>query len=366
VNISVGISKGGSSSEGLQDLVDAVSGTGKLWVFHNEATSFHPKIYLFRNANAAELVVGSGNLTEGGLYTNYEAGIRLALNLDDPKERSTLLAVERALDAWSTPRPGVCFPLDAAFLKRLVAAGKVPTEEKSSEPKENSSTTPTETSHEESLFKAIRVRPAPKTPSTGKLRRRLATPRAIIAPASVPPITVTTTGLHTFVMTLQRTDAGYGQVRAGTARRSPEIFVPIRAVDAEPAFWGWPDQFVIDKAWLKAHTEWIRSKRVKRRSSRPLRKLDRNGVVIKIVNSGALVRAAIWYNPDKVDLRIRQEQLRSAGKVGDILVLRAAPTGAAYDYEFEVVSPTDRRFKRLFKACSIMAGANSKKRYGYI
>ena len=44
-------------------------------VFHNPLPhTFHPKLYLFKSDDHAEMVMGSGNLTEGGLYTNYEAG----------------------------------------------------------------------------------------------------------------------------------------------------------------------------------------------------------------------------------------------------------------------------------------------------
>jgi HKD family nuclease len=364
VNVSIGIDSGGTSAEGLQDLIEAVSPAGKLWVFHNANTStFHPKIYLFKSADAAELVVGSGNLTEGGLFTNYEAAVRLVLDLAAPADRELLANVEEVLDKWSSAIPGICYALDGELLKKLVALGKVPTEEKVPEAEERSPTTADEMSLNESMFKGVRVPPAPKAPPSK--RPRTTVPSSIAA--KLPAAGATTTGLRAFVMTLQKTDAGYGQVRSGTARRSPEIFIPIRAVDSDPAFWGWPNQFAIDKAWSRTHAKWIASKKGSARgSSRPLHKLDRAGVVIRIVNSGALVSATMWYNPNKVDLRIRQEQLRSAGNVGDILILAAASQGASCDYEFEVVRRSDPRFGSLAKACSNKAGANSKKRYGYL
>src|SRR5947209_3017195 len=73
VRLSVGIDSGGTSVEGLSALLDAIKDKGEVWIFHNASRStFHPKVYLFKNENAAELVVGSGNLTEGGLFSNYE------------------------------------------------------------------------------------------------------------------------------------------------------------------------------------------------------------------------------------------------------------------------------------------------------
>ena len=47
-------------------------------------------------------------------------------------------------------------------------------------------------------------------------------------------------------MTLQKTDVGTGQTTPGTSRRSPEIFIPLVARDAEPDFWGWDELFVDD------------------------------------------------------------------------------------------------------------------------
>jgi len=76
VNITIGIDAGGTSVEGLVNLMDALENRGNIWIFRNaNSSTFHPKIYLFRNEELADLVIGSGNLTEGGLFTNYEGSI---------------------------------------------------------------------------------------------------------------------------------------------------------------------------------------------------------------------------------------------------------------------------------------------------
>ena len=65
VEIIAGVDHGGTSAEGLRDLLDAVSPKGKVIVFHNRLPlTFHPKVYLFANSSTAELMIGSGNLTE--------------------------------------------------------------------------------------------------------------------------------------------------------------------------------------------------------------------------------------------------------------------------------------------------------------
>ena len=94
--------------------------------------------------------------------------------------------------------------------------------------------------------------------------------------------------------------------------------------------------------------------------------MDRNKVRIRIVKTGSIVNATMWYNPEKTDLRIRHAQLRAGGNVGDILAFKAAPTGVAYDYDFEVVPPADARFAALYAACNVSVAGNSRKRFGYI
>jgi HKD family nuclease len=73
VKISVGVDFLGTSLEGLQDLLHSTP-NGQVWIYHNNGPyTFHPKVYLFKNNDRADLLVGSGNLTEGGLFTNYES-----------------------------------------------------------------------------------------------------------------------------------------------------------------------------------------------------------------------------------------------------------------------------------------------------
>jgi len=78
IRIVVGIDHHSTSIEALRGIkaleVDAR-------IVHNARPghTFHPKIYLFEAGGiAAELFIGSNNLTEGGLYTNYEASTQIS------------------------------------------------------------------------------------------------------------------------------------------------------------------------------------------------------------------------------------------------------------------------------------------------
>jgi len=80
----VGIDEGGATRQGLT-LARALFDT--VHVFHDRAgRTFHPKVYLGWGDTTALLLVGSHNLTAGGVYFNYEIGLvcELALPGDAP------------------------------------------------------------------------------------------------------------------------------------------------------------------------------------------------------------------------------------------------------------------------------------------
>lgn len=55
---------------------------------------FHQKIYLFKNSYNARLIIGSANLTLGGLISNNESSILLNLDLTNEKELETYTKIE--------------------------------------------------------------------------------------------------------------------------------------------------------------------------------------------------------------------------------------------------------------------------------
>lgn len=77
--IIVGIDEGGATVEGLQMVVELFD---KANVLHDPTGgTFHPKIYIFRGDHEALAIIGSNNLTAGGLYFNFEAAHVCALDL---------------------------------------------------------------------------------------------------------------------------------------------------------------------------------------------------------------------------------------------------------------------------------------------
>ena len=143
-------------------------------------------------------------------------------------------------------------------------------------------------------------------------------------------------------MTLQQTDVGVGQMSTGTARRSPELFVPLAARDAHPDFWNWPDAFSEDPEKPGKH--------------------DRPGVRMRLGNDVILVNMMTW--PDKHDFRLRSEALWSAGHVGDILRLEKAGPTTGHDYDAEVIPQGTIEHAAYLRLCRHTV-RNSEKLYGY-
>lgn len=362
VSITAGVDVGGTTVEALQDLLDALNGNEGLFVFHNaNSSTFHPKIFLFKNDKKAEAVIGSTNLTEGGLFTNYEAAILLSLNRRNQDEEALLQTIEKALDEWSSVEDGVCFRVTAELIQQMAAENQIPDEAIARAIRAASILTKKQEKIV-SIFKSKAVQRAPKADlvETSNLVVSDADTTAILddfdeaetLTVEMPEPVPAQSGNHTaFLMTLQRTDVGVGQTTQGTQRRSPEIFIPLISRDFDPEFWGWPDLFIPDPNWTGPSDQNGRGK------------MDRLNVMIRL--GGEIFPVSIWYNPDKRDVRIRSEHIRKAGTIGDILYLERADGTDGCSYYAEVIPQKSVRYSEYIGLCTNSV-RNSQKIWGYI
>ncbi len=364
VNITVGVTMEGSSRQGLQGLLRSLEGRGKLWVFYNEdGEAFHPKVYLFRNDRAADVLIGSSNLTEAGLYSNYEASCALSLDLSNPTDAALLQSIEASLDFWAGGNELLSKPLTEEFLDELVDAYYVPDESEVREYGQPSGRSRRKTSGKRALFGRVRVLKAPPPPdddilgddptvideelegiygaiADDELRDDLVEDDFVV----VPPVPVPAQpGNHrVFVMTLKKTDVGVGQTTSGKARRSPEIFIPLAARDYDTAFWGWQTEFTEDP-------------------ERP-GKWDRPGVKMRIGTITTEVNMMTW--PVKHDFRLRSEVLRKAGAVDDILRIERTDGEGGFSYYVEIIPQGTMEHDDYLARCT-RETRNSEKRWGY-
>jgi len=160
----VGIDQKLTSIQGLALLMPLCD---KIYVYHSEnlMQTFHPKAYAFvKGDEKATVLIGSNNLTSGGLYTNYEFGSCHEYNLKDKSQMQHFSEFKKAFEFYSTPSK--CSKnLSPELFKRMIEAGHYLSDEKK-EIKRIFSGTGEMVVHEKifgsEVFKAPRIQPAQK------------------------------------------------------------------------------------------------------------------------------------------------------------------------------------------------------------
>jgi HKD family nuclease len=138
---------------------------------------FHPKLYLVKGATHARLIVGSANLTIGGLNNNIEAGFAIELDLKNADEKALVEGIEKEFDALITDYPAHVIGITkAAELYAMQASGRLIDEMTTSPPRPSSSAV----SPKGDTLSRIKLKVAP-------LRRNLAAAKkAAVKPPSTP------------------------------------------------------------------------------------------------------------------------------------------------------------------------------------
>jgi len=100
INVYVGIDLGGTSYEALTALL---INTDSLNVVHSESgQTFHAKIYQFLGDDEGLIVVGSHNLTGGGLWTNFESSVHITVDESGENKEKILSDLESYIEELSS------------------------------------------------------------------------------------------------------------------------------------------------------------------------------------------------------------------------------------------------------------------------
>lgn len=104
VYATIGIDQKNTSYEALRATLGF---SENLFVFHNRklSSTFHPKVYILSGESYAKVYVGSNNLTDGGLYSNYEVATCEEFDLTDAKEAETFANVRQSLEMFQQESP---------------------------------------------------------------------------------------------------------------------------------------------------------------------------------------------------------------------------------------------------------------------
>lgn len=179
VTVFAGVRNDITSHQALSLLLDI---GGKLYTVDtgSRMVIFHPKLYLVIGKLRAKLVVGSANLTLGGLNNNIEAGMLLDFDLTDAADKTLVSEIEAQLDALSTDYPDhVVKVVAASILDNMLACGRLVDEMDTPPPRPSTSAG---TSASGDTVPRIKL----KVPS---LRRALAKAKA--TPKKLKPVKVT-------------------------------------------------------------------------------------------------------------------------------------------------------------------------------
>ena len=96
VNVYVGVDFGSTSYEALTSLL---LNTDSLYVVHTEkGQTFHAKIYQLLGQRKGMVVVGSHNLTAGGLWTNFESSVIVPLEMSSADDMQILNSLDNYIN----------------------------------------------------------------------------------------------------------------------------------------------------------------------------------------------------------------------------------------------------------------------------
>ena len=229
-----GLSEGGATEQGLRALLDLSDET---YVFYDASRTFHPKVYLASGDSHALLLVGSHNLTAGGLAWNYEAGIWCELDLTFEPDKKILNDVVTYFNELIADT-NVCVTLNSSSLAAMLADSSllIQDEDSRSKPLSNQPDTPEETDSANGIqgdsatavfgksqqAKRKAPVPPPRTPAVAPPRK----PAPIIG--SVPGIRSPISIVKRWYKLLEATDAqqppGANSNPTGNLRLSQEDF----------------------------------------------------------------------------------------------------------------------------------------------
>jgi len=119
----IGIRNGITSIQGAKRLLDV--GASLFFVdTDSRLVLFHPKLYFVKGLHHARLVIGSANLTTGGLNNNIEASLAIELDLHHADDSRVVEHIENEFDALVKRYPKHVIPIaEADEIDRFKTAG---------------------------------------------------------------------------------------------------------------------------------------------------------------------------------------------------------------------------------------------------
>lgn len=123
VNVYVGIDLNGTSYEALTALLLY---TDSLNIVHSETgQTYHPKIYQFLGNNNGVIVIGSHNLTGGGLWTNFESSLIIPFENSTPNATQLLNDINNYISNLTALKQSFMSEISQADVDKLLQYGYI-------------------------------------------------------------------------------------------------------------------------------------------------------------------------------------------------------------------------------------------------
>lgn len=101
IEVYVGVDMAGTSYEAICALLQLVD---VLTIVHATPPQiFHSKIYCFESKDEANIIIGSANLTGGGLWRNVESSMTMELGLSNANDLALLSSVDKLFENLKSP-----------------------------------------------------------------------------------------------------------------------------------------------------------------------------------------------------------------------------------------------------------------------
>lgn len=314
--------------------VQLLAGMGaNVYLLGSAAQKYHPKFWFAWSSTspAFQAIIGSGNLTVGGLWANIEASAKLEGDRRDSDDSPTFDKLVHYGDALKKRARG---PVRGSDIQGLILDGALCDE----------ATTP------------------PRVARTGTEGPKKA-PLPLLGTIIVPPVSSRAVALagrqHTrpgrkrptgrltlapraFIMTLNKLK---GVSIPG------EIRIPVAALRAAEEFWEWPDSYVKDQTKTRTFYN---------RTPMPVWRISGGG------EETVQQAARLYLYKESMDFRLYSTVIRDRVGQGDgdiVVISRSLAPGV--DYEVDIILRTDVRYSDALSRCT-QTVPNSRRRWAFV
>jgi len=90
-----------------------------VYIINHKSVTFHPKVYAFKGEESGKVILGSNNLTSGGLETNFEAAVIIAYDLTNSNDSSAFNEYWNSLSDLNNTAHGISAPLTKDLIDQL-------------------------------------------------------------------------------------------------------------------------------------------------------------------------------------------------------------------------------------------------------